>query len=90
MKETVLKTIMDAFDYDYKIYNNGTVVIDDGLSTEIPSTLEKVGKNYCGHLEYKSIDEALINWLTELKNGKDAQKVFEKETKFIETMVMKM
>ena len=83
-KQSVLKTICDCFDYNYKIYEDGKVVIDDGLGIDHKATLEVLNKNYCGHLEYESIDEMLVDWLDELENGEDAQKIFSEEIKFIE------
>lgn len=87
-KKDVVNEICNCFDYNYKIYDDGRIVLDDGLGVDHKATTEWLNKDFCGHQEYKSIDEMMIDWLEELKNGKDAQEVFLEEIKFIETMIL--
>lgn len=87
-KKDVVKTVCDCFDYNYKIYDDGRIVLDDGLGVDHIPTTEWLGADFCGHIEYNSIDEMLTDWLRELKNGKDAQEAFSEEIKFIETMCL--
>ena len=63
--------------------------MDDGLGIDHVSTTKIIGENFCGHLEYNSVEDMLLDWLEELKNGEDAQKVFAEEIKFIEAEILK-
>ena len=84
-----VEIICDCFDYNYKIHDNGRVVLDDGLSIDHNATLDLLGQDFPGHLEYNSIYEMLADWLAELKCGAAARKVFANEIKVIETFVLK-
>ena len=83
-KKDVINEICNCFDYDYKIFDDGRIILDGNGE----ATIEWLNKNFCGHKEYQSVDEMLIDWLKELKNGKDAQEVFLQEIEFIETTIL--
>lgn len=85
-KLNIIKEICNYFDYYYTIYEDGRVVIDNGLDIEHESTLEWLNYSYCGHLEYKSIDDMLFDWLDELTNGEVTQIVFKDEIEFIKQL----
>ena len=82
-KEEVVKEICNCFDYNYSIYDDGRVVIDDGLGVDHEPTTEWLNNDFCGHIEYQSIDAMLLDWLEELKNG-NKENVFLEEIEFIE------
>lgn len=86
-KEDVVREICNGFNYNYTIYEDGRVVLDDGLGVDHTPTTEWLNNDFCGHIEYQTIDDMLIDWLEELKNGDDAQRVFADEIKFIEQML---
>lgn len=46
------------------------------------------GENDCGHCEYQSLDEMLIDWLDELEKNESKEK-FDEEIEFIKSMSMK-
>ncbi len=82
-KEDIVKKICDCFDYNYKFFEDGRFVMDDDLGVDHKSTTDWLGSNYCGHLEYQSIDDMLLDWLDELKTVPNA---FIDEVKFISKM----
>ena len=56
-KSDIIKKICDYFDYNYAIYADNKVVMDNGLGTEHVPTLEWLNSSLCGHLEYETIND---------------------------------
>lgn len=76
--------ICDLYDYVFHFYEDGRIVMEDRVLEN--SNCDWKGKNECGHLEYSSIDEMLIDWLDEIKNNKSLQSILKEEIEFIEQM----
>lgn len=65
-----LSSICKCYDYVWRIYPDGCVVMVDKVMYKRGCTsLRWVGKSTCGHLEYKSVEQMLINWLPELEKN---------------------
>lgn len=58
----MLDKISENFGYKYKVHNGNEVVMEDFLGVDHNPTLEILGKDYCGHLEYKSIKDVIIDF----------------------------
>lgn len=70
-KEEVMARICNSFDYMWRFYPNGKFVMEDRLLTAIRrSDCDILGKSSCGHLEYNSLDEMLLDWCDMLKTNK--------------------
>ena len=65
-----LSSICKCYDYVWRIYPDGCVVmVDKDMYKRGCTSLRWVGKSTCGHLEYKSVEQMLINWLPELEKN---------------------
>lgn len=58
----ILNKISENFGYKYKVHNGNEVVMEDFLGVDHNPTLEILGRDYCGHLEYKSIKDVILDW----------------------------
>lgn len=66
----MLDKISENFGYKYKVHNGNEVVMEDFLGVDHDPTLEILGKDYCGHLEYKSIKDVIIDFVILFQHGK--------------------
>ena len=65
-----LSSICECYDYIWRIYPDGCLVMADKVMYKRGCTsLRWVGKSTCGHLEYRSVEQMLINWLPELEKN---------------------
>lgn len=62
----VFTSICEDFDYSWKFYNDGRVVVEDKL---LDSGVLWKNKNEKGHYEYKNVNEMLIDHLSKLINS---------------------
>lgn len=76
--------ICDLYDYVFHFYENGRIVMEDRILED--SNCKWKGKSECGHLEYLSIDEMLVDWFDEIKNDEGAQTLLKDKIKFIERL----
>lgn len=83
----ILKNICSYFGYNYRIYNDGRVVMDNGVVPNFKSTLDWIDKSCCGHFEYNSINTALVDWFSELSSCDDAETKFAVELAFIKHLI---
>ena len=58
----ILQKISEGFGYKYKVHSGKNVVMDDFFGLDHKPTLEILGRDYCGHLEYESIKAAILDW----------------------------
>lgn len=69
-KKEIMGRIVDyCFDYLWKIYPDGSIVINSRIKLDEDNTLyefKKLGRNFEGHFEYDSIEELLNDWLETL------------------------
>lgn len=82
-KLEVLTHICDLYGYLFRFYRDGRIVMEDTILKD--TNCNWIGQNSCGHLEYNSLDEMLIDWLDELKKN-EGKEQFDEEIKFIETI----
>ena len=83
-KLETMGSICDCYDYSWRFYPDGRLVLSDFLHGDS----EWRGENDCGHCEYQSLDEMLIDWLDELEKNESKEK-FDEEIEFIKSMSMK-
>lgn len=76
--------ICDLYDYVFRFYDDGRIVMEDRILED--TNCEWRGENKCGHLEYSSIDQMLIDWLDEIKNTDTVKAILEDEIQFIEQL----
>lgn len=84
-KLEVLTRICDWYGYLFRFYPDGRLVLQMILANTREEETEWRGKDDCGHLEYKNIDDMLVDWLDELKQNEGSYK-FEEEIDFIKSM----
>lgn len=61
--------ICDLYDYVFRFYDDGRIVMEDKILED--TNCQWIGKDDCGHLEYLSIDDVLIDWLDEIKSNEN-------------------
>lgn len=61
--------ICDLYEYVFRFYENGRIVMEDRILED--TNCKWKGKSDCGHLEYLSIDDMLIDWLDEIKSNEN-------------------
>ena len=76
--------ICALYDYVFRFYEDGRIVMEDRILEDTYCMWR--GKTDCGHLEYGSIDDMLLDWLDEIKNNKRWQSILKDEIEFIERM----
>lgn len=85
-KLEIMGSICDFYDYVWRFYPDGRLVMSDTiLHNGDAESCNWVGSNDCGHLEYHSLDEMLLDWLDELKTN-ESEEQFTEEVEFIEAM----
>ena len=85
-KLEIMGSICDFYDYVWRFYPDGRLVMSDTiLHNGDVESCNWVGSNDCGHLEYHSLDEMLLDWLDELKTN-ESEEQFTEEIEFIEAM----
>lgn len=72
--------------YSWKFYPDGRLVLQADDRNKELSDFEWRGKDDCGHLEYRSLDSMLIDWLDELKLNEGSYD-FTEEIKLIESEI---
>lgn len=87
-KLEILTRICDWYGYMFRFYPDGRLVLQMLLANTKEEEFEWIGKDDCGHLEYQTIDEMLIDWLDELKKNEGSYK-FDEEINFIEALQTK-
>lgn len=65
-KLEIFTHICDLYDYVFFFFEDGRIVMEDRILEN--TNCQWKGTSDCGHLEYSSIDDMLIDWLDELKN----------------------
>lgn len=81
----ILTRICDWYCYMFRFYPDGRLVLQMMNANTKDTDSEWRGKDDCGHLEYHSLDDALIDWLDELKKNEGSYK-FDEEIEYIENM----
>lgn len=81
----ILTRICDWYCYMCRFYPDGRLVLQMMNANTKDTDSEWRGKDDCGHLEYHSLDDALIDWLDELKKNEGSYK-FAEEIEYIENM----
>lgn len=76
----VFTSICEDFDYVWRFYTDGRVVVEDKL---LDSGASWKNKNEKGHYEYKNVNEMLINHISKLINSNYD---YSKEIRFIESL----
>lgn len=85
-KLEIMGSICDYYDYVWRFYDDGRLVLADRLATDTgDTTCDWIGENSCGHLEYNSLDAMLIDWLDELEKN-EGKEQFSEEILFIRSM----
>lgn len=84
-KLEVLTRICDWYEYMFRFYSDGRLVLQMLKMNTKEEESEWRGKDDCGHLEYQNLDEMLVDWLDELKQNEGSYK-FDEEIAFIESM----
>ena len=84
-KLEILTRICDWYGYGFRFYPDGRLVLQMLRDNTKEKDFEWRGKDDCGHLEYQSLDDMLIDWLDELKQNEGSYK-FDEEIIFIENM----
>lgn len=80
------ENVCEFYDYVWKFYPDGRLVISDTiLYNGDTESCNWIGSNNCGHLEYCSLNEMLLDWLDELKRNENEEQ-FTEEIAFIEAM----
>lgn len=85
-KLEIMGSVCEFYDYVWRFYPDGRLVMSDTiLHNRDAESCNWIGSNDCGHLEYHSLDEMLLDWLDELKANKSKER-FTEEIEFIEAM----
>lgn len=84
-KLEILTRICDWYEYHFRFYSDGRLVMQMLNANTSEDEFEWRGKDDCGHLEYQNLNEALIDWLDKLEQNEDSYK-FDEEIAFIEAM----
>nr|DAO32065.1 MAG TPA: hypothetical protein [Caudoviricetes sp.] len=80
-KLEIMGVICDFYDYSWRFYPDGRLVLSDFLNEDS----EWRGENDYGHFEYQSLDEMLLDWMDELEKNESEEK-FDEEIEFIKRM----
>lgn len=84
-KLEVLTRICEWYDYVFRFYPDGRMVMQMLSGNTKDEDSEWRGKDDCGHLEYPSLDAALIDWQDELGKNEGSYK-FDEEIEFIKKL----
>lgn len=87
-KLEVLTRICEWYDYVFRFYPDGRMVMQMLSGNTKDEDSEWRGKDDCGHLEYPSLDAALIDWQDELGKNEGSYK-FDEEIEFIKELSSK-
>lgn len=84
-KLEILTRICDLYEYHFRFYPDGRLVMQMLNANTSEDEFEWRGKDDCDHLEYQNLNEALIDWLDELEQNEGSYK-FDEEIAFIEAI----